>query len=134
MKSEAAVQSRVRLQADQNGGVLFRNNSGVFHAVDPDTGKTIFVRYGLCNDSKEVNAKIKSSDLIGIRPVKITPDMVGKTFGLFVARECKREGLRYSGSEDQVGQKKFIDIVNGHGGDAAFVTMDGEQIILGIGE
>lgn len=118
MKSETAVQTDVRLAASRDGGRLWRNNSGV--AQDLDTGQV--VRFGMSNDSKEVNAKTKSSDLIGIMPITITQSMVGKKIGVMYCREVKREGWTYKGTPIEVAQKNFIDIVNSLGGNAGFTT------------
>lgn len=84
MTNEATIQAQVRLEAAKRGWKLWRNNVGVL--VDA-TGRPI--RYGLGNDSKAVNENFKSADLIGLRPVFITRDMVGSTIGQFVSIECK---------------------------------------------
>jgi len=83
------------------------------------------VRFGLGNESSALNARFKSSDLIGWRPVLITPDMVGKIIAQFMARECKYEGWTYHGSEREKAQKAFIDLVVAEGGDACFATGTG---------
>ena len=116
--SETLIQQRVRIEASKRGWRLFRNNSGV--AINPDTGRHI--RYGLANESKQQNAEIKSSDLIGIRPVVITQDMVGTTIGQFVSLEVKREGWHYTGTPREVAQKRWIDMVRSLGGVAGFVS------------
>lgn len=105
----------MRLDAASQGSILWRNNVG---AYQDDRG--VFIRYGLANESKQMNKKVKSSDYIGIRPVLITQDMVGHTFGQFVARETKRPDWSYSGSPREVAQAKFMEIVIGYGGDACF--------------
>lgn len=116
--SEAAIQSQVRLEASRTGSRLWRNNSGV---AERD-GKPI--RFGLCNDSAKLNRSIKSADLIGIRPVIITPDHIGHTLGQFLARECKRAGWKYTGTQRETAQLRFLNIVNALGGDGRFVTGD----------
>jgi len=85
-----------------------------------------YVRYGLANDSPQINNILKSSDLIGIRPILVTQDMVGKTIGQFVAREIKCEGWIYKATDREKAQKNFIDLINGLGGDAAFTTGEGK--------
>lgn len=119
-QSEAAVQQLVRLEASRLGMRLFRNNVG---ACKDETGRVI--RYGLCNDSAQMNKTVKSSDLIGIRPVIITPDMVGHTIGQFVAREVKRPGWSYRGTDREVAQQAFGQLVLKLGGDFKFCTGEG---------
>jgi len=67
-----------------------------------------------------------SSDIIGILPVVVTQEMVGKTVGLFFACEVKKEdGVK---GEDQI---RFNDLVKSFGGVAgfAFNTDDAEALI-----
>ena len=114
---EAAVQQQVRLDASRAGARLWRNNVGACTTADG-----AFIRFGLCNESKRVNARIKSSDLIGIRPVLIGPEHTGQTLGQFYAREVKRGGWIYAGTPREVAQLAFINLVLALGGDAAFTT------------
>lgn len=116
-RDEAWVQSRVRLEAAQKGARLWRNNVGV---LEDKTGRP--VRYGLANDSKALNDKLKSSDLIGWKRVTITPDMVGRTIAQFMARECKPQGWTYSATPREVAQAAWIQLVAVEGGDAAFAS------------
>lgn len=115
--SESAVQQAVRFGHAARGDLMWRNNVGA--CVD-DRGNHI--RYGLCNDSKKLNDKIKSHDLIGIRKVLITPEMVGRHIGQFLSRECKAQGWKYRGSEREQAQAAFATLVNQLGGDAKFTT------------
>jgi hypothetical protein len=117
---ETDLQAKVKLEATQKGMRLWRNNVGAFKTPDGS-----YVRFGIANDSPRLNAIFKSSDLIGIRPVLITKDMVGKTIGQFVAREIKREGWTYKGTEREKAQKAFIDLIKSMGGDAMFCTGEG---------
>ena len=115
--SEAAVSQRVRLAAASQGILTWRNNVG---AMQDESGRV--VRYGLCNDTAELNRKIKSADLIGIKPVTITPAMVGGVIGQFWSREVKRANWSWSGDAHELAQAKWMEIVLSAGGDAAITN------------
>lgn len=118
-RSEAAVQQTIRLEASKLGNRLWRNNVGAAY-----TSEGMFLRYGLLNDSAQINAVVKSSDLIGIgRRVC----RCGQVHGVFLAREVKRAGWRYSDTPHEQAQRRFIDLVNSLGGDAAFCTGPGSM-------
>lgn len=118
MDSEAGVQSRIRLEASRRGMRLFRNNVGAGHVAESGS----FMRWGLCNDSAELNAQIKSADLIGICPVTVSPEHVGSVIGQFWSVECKRPGWKYSGSGREPAQLRWIEMVTALGGRASFST------------
>lgn len=118
--SEAAVQTRIRLEASRVGCRLWRNNVGATYTPDG-----AFIRYGLANDSAQMNKSIKSSDLIGIKPLRITPAMVGYSVGQFVAREVKAATWSYTGTKREAAQLRFIQLVQSFGGDAAFANSEG---------
>ena len=112
--TEAWVQSRVRLAAAAEGIRAWRNNVGVLK--DGEDGRP--VRFGLANDSPALNKHLKSSDLIGWRPVVIH----GVKVAQFWCRECKEPGWQYTGTEREQAQKRWIEAVLADGGDAAFVS------------
>lgn len=125
--TEARVQSLIRLEAGRDPTLkLWRNNVGVL--LDRN-GRP--VRYGLANDTKELNAKIKSGDLIGWRSIVITPDMVGRVVAVFVSRECKPEGWTPAPPTNtalfahEEAQREWARLVNAAGGDARFATGEG---------
>lgn len=120
--SEAAVQANIRLEASKKGMRLWRNNVGAYdEAYPPSPGS----RWGLCNETKAMNTLVKSADLIGIKPVLIEPHHVGQTLGIFLARECKEQNWRFSGTDRELGQLRFLELVASLGGDAAFSNRTG---------
>ena len=99
------------------GGILWRNNVG---ATQDSNGN--FFRYGLANDSAAINKKLKSADCIGIKPVLISPAMVGHTVGQFVSHEYKRVGWKFTGTEREKAQQAWADLINAMGGDAKIIS------------
>lgn len=106
MTCEADVQARIRIEAAKVGLILWRNNSGVL--LDKD-GRP--VRYGLGNDSSQVNKVIKSGDLIGIAPD-----------GQFVSIEVKPPDWHFTGRGRETAQDNWRKLVIRHGGTALFAT------------
>lgn len=74
----------------------WRNNTGSYR-----TPEGRFIRYG----------HVGSSDILGITPVVVTPEMVGQTLGVFTAVECKTETGRQSKA-----QQTFQAMVTRNGG------------------
>jgi len=120
--SEAAAQQRIRLEAGRRGMRLWRNNNGA--CMDAKTDRMI--RYGLANDSKQMNTKLKSSDLIGIIPVQITPAHIGHTVGMFASVEVKKPGWKYTGNGREKAQLAWLEMVATFGGYAKFATGEGD--------
>lgn len=117
-QSESVAQQQIRLTLARIGAQAWRNNSG---ACTDESGRLI--RYGLANESAQLNAVVKSSDIISVVPVTITPEMVGRTVGVFTAIECKRPGWHLTpGDKRGQAQQKFIDIVVSAGGMGGFAT------------
>lgn len=118
--SEGALQQRVRIKASQGGRRMFRNNCGVAYRNDG-----IPVRFGLGNDSKKSHESYRSSDLIGITPVVITQEHVGKTLGVFTSWEIKKPGWKYNPNDKhQRCQNAWNELVNSLGGDGRFITSE----------
>lgn len=128
--TEETAQNAVRLRAAELGCAMWRNNSG---ALRDARGR--MVRFGLGNDSAKINAVWKSSDLIGIVPVMITPAHVGMTLGVFAAAEMKDpttwRGVRLSDERAQA-QENFLQQVQRLGGAASFCTSatDFERMVM----
>jgi hypothetical protein len=115
---EAAVQTHTRLELARAGALVWRNNVG---ACEDKSGRII--RYGLCNESAQMNRAVKSSDLVGVMPVVVTPDMVGKTVGLFLAVECKHSDWHMTpGDQRAAAQLRYIELVRSVGGIGGFIT------------
>jgi len=117
IESEAGVQNDVRLEAAEIGDKLMRNNNGAYDERHPPSPGS---RWGLGNDSKRANEKFKSSDLIGIKRLLITPQHVGSHVGQFLAREIKPAKWVYRGTDTEQAQLAFLNYVLMMGGDAAF--------------
>lgn len=115
--TEAGLQQAIRLEASQCGARLWRNNVGATYTQEGG-----FLRFGLCNESKNMNASIKSADLIGIRRVDITQEYVGCSIGQFVAREVKAPGWKFHNTKRERAQLQFLTLVAMMGGDARFAS------------
>ena len=118
--SEARVQSEIRLAAPAKGYRLFRNNVGAL--LD---ARGVPVRFGLANDSKALNERYKSGDLIGWRRLVITPQMVGSTVAQFTSLECKEASWTYRGDAHEVAQARWAALVASEGGYATFANGTG---------
>lgn len=95
---EQNIQRLIMLSTANNGSVIFRNNCGAY--TTPDGYR---VKYGVGNPG--------GSDLIGITPIVITDDMVGRTMGIFTAIEVKTKTGKPSPN-----QLNFIDVIKNNGG------------------
>lgn len=130
--SEAPTVKRVMLAASKAGSRLFRNNRGQFYTID---GVQRLVAAVKNHDIPKMIESIKrlrmvragieapgSSDLIGLQPVKITPEMVGLTLGVLLCAECKAEGWKAPKDEHEREQAHFIEKMNEFGAIAFFIT------------
>lgn len=118
MKSESEVQQLIQIEGPQHNCVLMRNNSGCFK---DSTGR--LVRFGLGNISNKYNDRMKSSDLIGVTSMVISPDMVGKTIAVFTAIEVKAEGWGPPElSRREIAQNNFVQWIRKQGGIAGFAS------------
>jgi hypothetical protein len=107
-----SLSDQIRLEAAQMDAHLWRNNVG---ACTTNDGR--FIRFGLANESKQTNAVLKSADLIGITPVTITPDMVGRTIGVFTSVEEKLYAHELTARTGRiVAQRKWRDLILQKGG------------------
>ena len=128
MKDESTVQQEIQIEARHLDSHLTRNNNG---ACMDNTGRLI--RYGLGHTSRKQNEVIKSSDLIGISQVVVTPEMVGQVLGVFTAVEVKKEAWKEDKKFDkrEIAQNNYITWVKSLGGYAGFAShIDNLKIIL----
>ena len=95
--SEHEIQQRIRLACGRGRVRLWRNNTG---ALVDQQGR--FMRFGLCKGS---------SDLIGLRSLEITPELVGQRIAQFVAMEIKTGSGTVSPE-----QRAFLQLVQQQGG------------------
>lgn len=108
--SERRIQSEIMLAAGEHGLTVWRNNVGTGWAGEVQKLKdgSILIRNprplhaGLCKGS---------SDLIGLRSVTVTPEMVGQTLAQFAAIEVKQPGKCPAAH-----QRRFLDFVRQSGG------------------
>lgn len=105
MSTETDIQNQIRIDAARYGLILWRNNNGVLFDAE---GRP--VRYGLGNDSRAVNEKLKSSDLIGI------------FHGKFCSVEVKADDWEFHGTAREVAQLTWIRLIRREGGIACFAT------------
>jgi hypothetical protein len=112
---ESEIQQRIQIEGPFYGCQLMRNNSG---ALKDATGRWVF--FGLGNVSKKHGDTFKSSDLIGFRQVKITPEMVGQTIAVFTAIEVKKPD--HKKDKRFHAQLAFVSWVKAAGGIAGIVT------------
>ena len=138
--SEAAVQTAIRIRAAELGVRPWRNNVGV---AEGESGRPI--RFGLANDSAQMNKRLKSGDLIGWVRRGLYPHAAGQGFSIrytdpspgtfnlavFLSVECKREDwfkdhddpmttARDRFNDREEAQAKWIDMVRADGGIAGF--------------
>lgn len=125
---ESVEMKRIQISASKTGFRLFRNNSGVGwvgKATHGNPGRPIQVVVGpddvYIRNARPLHAGLckGSSDLIGLLPLEITQDMVGKKMAVFLAAEVKRPG-----QHPTVEQSSFIEFVKSNGGIAGVVTSE----------
>lgn len=121
MGQETSLMKKQMIALSSLGDVtVFRNNVGTGwqgKVLKHDSGMIILqnpriVHFGLCEGS---------SDIIGLKRVVITEDMVGKEVAIFVAIESKTKTGKVSPE-----QENFINFVNKSGGIAGIARSEDE--------
>jgi hypothetical protein len=111
---ETTIQQQIRLALGTRSDLrLFRNNTGTL--PDPRTGRP--VQFGLAKGS---------ADLIGLRTVTITPDMVGQQVAVFTSIEVKTKSGRATPA-----QQNWLHMVRRAGGIAGIArsVRDANEIV-----
>ena len=111
---ETTLQQQIRLALGTRPDLrLFRNNTGTL--PDPRTGRP--VQFGLARGS---------ADLIGLRTVTITPDMVGQQVAVFTSIEVKTPKGRPTAE-----QQNWLNMVRSLGGIAGIARsiQDANEIV-----
>ena len=111
---ETTLQQQIRLAIGTRPDLrLFRNNTGTL--PDPRTGRP--VQFGLARGS---------ADLIGLRTVTITPDMVGQQVAVFTSIEVKTPKGRPTAE-----QQNWLNMVRSLGGIAGIArsVRDANEIV-----
>ena len=118
--SEADFMRRCMKRATDIGARLFRNNVGTGWTGDVTRNRdgSITIR-----NPRPLHAGLApgSADLIGWRPVEITPEMVGRTVAVFASVETKAKRGRV-----QAGQANWAEAVAGAGGMAGIARTDAD--------
>ncbi len=106
---ETYIQNAIRL-ATAGVSLLFRANVGAgwFGSLVRQVGNTITLA-----NARRISTGLPAgfSDLFGITPVVITPEMVGRTVGVFTAIEVKTGKGRVSKEQD-----RFLQVIRDKGG------------------
>ena len=95
---ETNIMNKYLLHFSGAGAMVWRNNTGKFRSIT-DPQRIVSV------------GQVGSADIIGVQPVTITPEMVGKVIGQAIAIEVKTPKGRQS-EEQKNWQKAFEQ----HGG------------------
>jgi len=114
MNAETDIQQHIRLALGTRTDLrLFRNNTGTL--PDPRTGRP--VQFGLARGS---------ADLIGLRTVTITPEMVGQQVAVFTSIEVKTPTGRVTPD-----QHSWLNMVQQAGGIAGVArsVQDAKEIL-----
>ena len=117
---ESDIQKLIQLKAAQCGAKLWRNNVGMGWLGVP---RKLSDGSILLSNPRPLHAGLQkgSADLIGFLPTKITAEMVGKTYAIFVSLEIKTPVGRVKPE-----QLTWYELVRKNGGIAGFARSDSD--------
>lgn len=131
MNKETVIQNKIRCRLSELGILTFRNETGMGYGHSFIKMALNFIKSSNPALYYKVNSIIQkgiikfgfgqgSSDLIGIKEVLITPEMVGQKIGQFVALETKKPNHKTDKKRLEQ-QTNFINMIKSKGGLAGFV-------------
>ena len=136
-KTESQVQQEIMIEAAKHGITLTRNNVGAGQYIDENTGNTSYVRFGLFNESRDKNRKMKSSDLFGLWPGvshRWVDGPNGRAYfwsAVPIFIEVKKEGWVFNPkNKREIAQRNFIEFVKEKGAVAGFCQSVGDFLRL----
>lgn len=123
-QEETNISKKIQIEASKHGFYLMRNNRGMFYPVyvvkkliDMIVRKDFAVALAYSKNIHPYRAGLEadgSSDLIGMKFITITPEMIGKKLAIFTAIEVKTKTGTVSKE-----QSDFITMVRENGGISA---------------
>ncbi|MBF0588674.1 MAG: VRR-NUC domain-containing protein [Magnetococcales bacterium] len=122
--TEAEIQQQIQLAiGSRDDARLFRNNQGqawVARGKPVRSKEGVFLPHGA---QYHFGLPTGSPDLVGIKSVTVTPEMVGQVIGLFMGVEVKTARGRVSAQ-----QRRFIEMVQQFGGIAGVARSEAEAM------
>jgi hypothetical protein len=105
---EQGIQNQILTAMGRKGAYALRINSGTFWGgkMVKHDGKYLVLE----NPTKIQGAIAGTSDIVGCKPITITPEMVGNKIGRFVAIEVKKPG---ENAKDH--QAKYLSVMKSMG-------------------
>jgi hypothetical protein len=108
MTEKQIQQTILKLMGSRHDIRLFRNNVGMMIDLHGN-----HVKYGLCKGS---------ADLIGVKTITITEDMVGQEIGVFLSIEVKSDKGKLT--PEQIAWQKMVETMGGIG----LIVRDTEEL------
>lgn len=119
MTPEQRVTRDILTSTSGSSLTLWRNNVGATPVLYNAKGERLRpVRYGLANDSKEMNETLKSGDLIGWRDIRCR---CGLQYAVFTSIEAKAPAWDFDTTSAHIdAQRRWAELVRKHGGIGIF--------------
>lgn len=108
--SETLIVKKILLALSSSGTMAFRNNTGAYKSAAGH-----FIKYGVGGAG--------GSDILGLTPITITQEMIGKRVAVFTAIEAKTK----TGKATEQ-QKNFISAIKKQGGIAGVARSEDDAL------